>query len=61
MLEELCIFCHSQMLVLRHVDDKVYQIVCVDCGACGPYGECTHEARKKYQPFGIEQKKNQPH
>ena len=51
MLELTCIFCNEQTLILRHIDTKVYQVVCVSCGACGPYGTCHYEAKSKYEVY----------
>lgn len=50
MLEELfCIFCGNPDLILRHIDLKVYQVSCTDCGGAGPYGECMHDAEWNYR------------
>ena len=49
MLEFNCVFCSEQTLIVRHIDTKVYQVVCVSCGAAGPYGSCPYEAKEKYK------------
>lgn len=49
MLELICLFCGEQTLIVRHIDTKVYQVVCVSCGGAGPQACCHHEAKIKYQ------------
>jgi hypothetical protein len=44
-----CIFCDYTPLVIRHVDTECYQVVCVGCGATGPMGKCTHDAKEMYE------------
>jgi len=48
-MNDICIFCSHDILVIRHVDTEVYQVVCPACGMCGPYGKCRHEAKEKYR------------